>query len=82
MDIVRNAGAKNIGIVLETVPVEAVRDAGAPAPAGSRQLRRRRDPLGPRLISSAPPDRPRSPASLRITRKEEFDECHTSSPCP
>jgi biopolymer transport protein TolR len=36
MDIVRNAGANNIGIVLETVPVEgplAAPPAAAPAPA-------------------------------------------------
>lgn len=34
MDIVRNAGAKNLGIVLETVPIEGVLAAPpAPAPA-------------------------------------------------
>src|SRR5438093_8573096 len=36
MDLVRTAGAKNIGIVLETVPVEGVAAAPpAPAPAGA-----------------------------------------------
>jgi biopolymer transport protein TolR len=33
MDIVRNAGAKNLGIVLETVPVGAAAPVEAPAPS-------------------------------------------------